>query len=107
MVSEYIGGMQILWLSIADEPSRESDRSFIEANSIALLSQGATAINVPSKHWLGNHSPEPEIRGSGLWNKQHVGSPYDRRFIDILEGYVQITVGKKPEATVSSALEST
>jgi hypothetical protein len=97
--------MQILWLGIADGPSRESGRSFIEANSIALLTYGTMVINVPSKSWLGNNSPEPEIRGSGLWNKQHVGRPYEGRFIDILENYVQITIRKKRETNVSLVTE--
>jgi hypothetical protein len=37
-VSEYLGRMQVLWLEIDNEPSPKSLRSYIERNSIALLS---------------------------------------------------------------------
>lgn len=36
-VSEVIGNMRVLWLEIPDEPSPDSDRSYLERNVIALL----------------------------------------------------------------------
>lgn len=96
-VSEYIGNMQILWLKISDEPSERSDRAFIEKNAIALLTLGMRPCDIPSQSWLGNFSPEPIIRRSGLWNLQHSGAHYDSRFIRALEEYVEITVGRRPD----------
>jgi len=90
LVSEFIRNrMQLLWLSV---PSA-SVRSYIEENSIAILSNETNPIDKPSIDWLGNHSPEVEIRLSGLWNVQHVRELYEPGFLDVLEKYVISTIG--------------
>jgi hypothetical protein len=54
-VSKLIGSMQFLWLAVDDEPGPNSQRGFIEQNSIALLSnlnkRNALKIDAPSEKW--------------------------------------------------------
>ncbi len=48
-VSQVIGNLPFLWLSIEDEPGPQSLRGFIERNTIALLSNyGKPSIDPPS-----------------------------------------------------------
>lgn len=94
-VSDHIRSMPILWLKIDDNPGPRSDRVFIERNSIGLLSRAEKSLDSPSTNWLGNWSPKEEIHKSGLWNLNHIGYKYDRNFLDTLEQYVEITLGKK------------
>jgi hypothetical protein len=61
----------------------------IEANAIGLLSNRDRApIDPPTPEWLGNFSPHPAIRASGLWNVQHVDERHDPVFLDLFERYV-------------------
>jgi len=76
-VSQYIGDMPFLWLSV---PER-SDRDSIERNSIALLSRRVGGLDIPSPGWLGHYAEREEIRGSGLWNVNHVDLRYDPGFL--------------------------
>lgn len=88
-VSKVIGAMRVLWLAIEDEPGAESDRGHIERNAIALLSNlGRTAIDPPSKGWLGYSCDRERVRKSGLWNSNHVDEPYDHAFLDTMEHLV-------------------
>lgn len=94
-VSAYIGNMPFLWLNVDDEPSKDSHRSFIERNAIALLAgeDGQSPADVPSSGWLGHHSTRDKIRLSGLWNLDYIGTPdkaihYDPAFIGVLRRYV-------------------
>lgn len=87
--------MQILWLQISDKPSVLSDRAFIEKNSIALLSSFIRKIDTASKVWLGNYNPHKSISGSSMWNVNYVEDDYDPRFLNILERFVNITIGKE------------
>jgi hypothetical protein len=90
LVSAYIGAMPFLWLAIDDEPSAKSERTYIERNSIALLSNYMKpAINPPSKHWIGNFCPTQSVRDSGLWNTNHVGESVDPQFIAKFSMFVQ------------------
>src|SRR5207302_379079 len=67
-VSRVIGDMSFLWLDIEDEAGPESQRGYIERNSIALLSNyNKPAIDPPSTCWLGSHSDRERVRRSGLW----------------------------------------
>lgn len=85
-VSRVIGEMPFLWLAIDDEPGPESLRGYIERNSIALLSNyGKGKIDPPSASWLGYHCDRERVRGSGLWNSNHVDETYDPAFLDGLE----------------------
>lgn len=87
-VSSYIGRMPFLWLEVDDEPSASSLRSYIEKNSIALLSNfGRSATEVldaTSENWLGHYSLREPVNRSGLWNNNYVDKPYDPTFIEVL-----------------------
>ncbi|SKA84684.1 hypothetical protein SAMN02745704_01802 [Paucidesulfovibrio gracilis DSM 16080] len=88
-VSNYIGKMPFLFIRIEDESSKESDRAFLEKNLIGLLSEFEKApIDPPSKTWLGNKSPKPEIGSSGLWNSNYIEFDYDPNFLNLLEHYI-------------------
>jgi hypothetical protein len=89
-VSEHIGAMSFLWLTVDDPPSATSDRGIIESGSIALLSNfGGSSTDLPTPAWLGHHSDRPTITGSGLWNVNHVHEIYDPAFLDVLAHHVQ------------------
>jgi hypothetical protein len=84
-VSNYIGEMPFLWLSVPDAPGPDSQRAYIEKNSIALLSNYCKPVDPPSKGWLGSSSDHESITKSGLWNINHVGEKYEPGFLDIVE----------------------
>lgn len=96
MVSSYIGNMNVLWLAIGDDASPSSDRAFIERNVIGLLVGKKGPVDPPSREWLGLYSPEQRICQSGLWNLDFLNYTYDPISLDILEEYVDITIGARP-----------
>ncbi|MBL8880674.1 MAG: hypothetical protein JNG88_16295 [Phycisphaerales bacterium] len=102
-VSEHIGAMRVLWLSIGDEPGPRSDRAYIERNAIGLLSRSMGGLDRPSPSWLGSHSPTEAIRNSGLWNVDFIDYGYDARFLDVLETYIGITIKREPPPSASIA----
>jgi len=83
-VSEYIGAMPLVWLDVSDEASPNSQRSFIERNSIALLSNAVSEIDAASPDWLGRHSSRLGVRNSGLWNNNHVLETCAPGFLSLL-----------------------
>jgi hypothetical protein len=87
-VSQYLRQSSLSYLPILDSSSPDSDRSYIEMNSIALLTGGGP-IDQQSKNWLGNFSPTHEIRKSGLWNVNYVGDGYDPNFLGVFDELVQ------------------
>jgi len=86
--------MPFLSLAVDDEPGTTSVRAYLERNSIGLLTSETPLIDPPSAEWLGNHSVEPLIRRSGLWNLNHVGALYDPAFLDVLDDYVTRTLAE-------------
>ena len=91
-VSLYIGAMPFVWLGVGDEPSRDSDRSFIEGNAIALLSGAVEpAPDPPSATWLGRAVDRPgdRVPRSGLWNQEHTETSYNPSFLEIMEAWVR------------------
>ena len=77
-VSSILGGMRLVVLEIEDEPGPTTLRGYIERNAIALLSNhGRAPIDAPSPDWLGGRSPRDRVRGSGLWNQEHVEGNHD------------------------------
>ena len=96
-VSAYIGAMSVLWLAIEDEASPSSDRAYIERNLIGMLVGKAGPADSPSLEWLGLYSPNERIRISGLWNLDFLDYTYSPDFIDVLDEYVLITTGKRPQ----------
>ncbi len=89
-VSEYLGRLPFLWLSVDDEPGPDSLRGFIERNTIALASSlHEPMIDPPSPSWLGLRSGRDRVRRSGLWNQRHVDESYEPRFLDMLEKAIE------------------
>lgn len=90
MVSSVIGTMPFLCLSIGDEPGAQSERGYIERNSIALLSNfQKEPLDPPSTHWLGRHCRSGKVRLSGLWNSNHVEEGYDPVFLEHLRAQIE------------------
>jgi len=88
-VSNYLGKMRFLYLSIKDEPGPASIRGFIERNSIALLSNyDKKPVDPPSANWLGYQCDRKKVRESGLWNQNHVDENYDPEFIKVLDNCI-------------------
>jgi hypothetical protein len=88
-VSEIIGNMRFLWLAIEDEPGPNSQRGYVERNSIALLSNyNKRALDPPSDTWLGHYSDRERVRTSGLWNQDHVEKTYEAEFLNTIERFV-------------------
>lgn len=86
-VSDYIGSLPLTWVTVDDEPSASSMRSFIERNALALLSAVGQEppLDRASALWLGASCPAPNVSGSGLWNQLHVSGDVDRNFLDVFE----------------------
>jgi hypothetical protein len=88
-VSEVIGNMRFLWLSIEDEPGPESRRRYVEKNLISLLSNyNKPPLDPPSTTWLGHFCNRERVRKSGLWNQNHVEETYNPTFLDDLDHLV-------------------
>jgi hypothetical protein len=87
-VSQYLKDLLVAYLPVVDAASADSDRSYIEKNSISLLTGGG-AIDVQSRRWLGNFSPTHQIRASGLWNVNYVGDSYDPGFLSVFEELIR------------------
>lgn len=86
LVSRVIRQMPFLWLAVEDSPGLESLRGYIERNAIALLSNWGKDPCDPASHsWLGNYCARERVKGSGLWNNNHVDEEYDPRFLVALE----------------------
>ncbi|MGR3914020.1 MAG: hypothetical protein OD918_05765 [Gammaproteobacteria bacterium] len=86
LVSGVIGGMSVLWLAVTDAPSPQSRRGSIERNAIALLSNyRKPPLDAPSRRWLGWDCDREKVRGSGLWNQNHVDEEYDPEFLNEME----------------------
>ncbi|MFC4247860.1 hypothetical protein ACFOZ7_13010 [Natribaculum luteum] len=91
-VSDYLRDLPFLWLNVDDEPSADSQRAYIEQNTIALLSNyQRDAVDARSDDWLGKHSRSEKIRKSGLWNVNHVDEDYDPAFLDDVSAAIENT----------------
>jgi hypothetical protein len=95
-VSRYLGELFVLLIAVPGLSDKSNDRAYLEQNLIALLSNRCKPLDPPSCEWLGLHSEKREIRKSGLWNVNHVEQPFDRNFLEVLDYYVAVTMGKKP-----------
>ena len=83
--------MPFLWLDLDDEPGPTSDRGLVERNAIGLLSASTSPAPDPaSAGWLGQFSDRARVRGSGLWNSNHVDESYVPSFLDTLDEYVRM-----------------
>jgi hypothetical protein len=105
-VSTTLGAMRLLWVDVPDEASSTSMRSYIERNSIALLSRFGLLSSSSPQRWLGRYSPEWKIAASGLWNLNHVFSKVDLGFIKVFESTVDYTVARQRAAQKSLVMHS-
>ena len=85
-VSDHLGKMTLLFVSVPDAPGSQSARGFIECNAIALLS---ACHDKPSAGWLGHCSSRVPVRQSGLWNSNHVGETPDPDFLPQFAAFVR------------------
>jgi hypothetical protein len=94
-VSQHIREMPFLWVEVEDPPGPQSQRAYIERNSIALLSNYGklgtpAAIDPPSPDWLGFHCASIKVCRSGFWNADHVAEQqWDNGFLNILQQKVK------------------
>jgi hypothetical protein len=89
-VSRHIGRMEVAWVDIPDDAGPDSERGYVERNTIALLSNAARSpVDPPTVDWLGNSCPRRLVRGSGLWNQNHVTEAYDPGFLDRFASLIQ------------------
>lgn len=102
-VSQHIGTMSVLWLDVEDPPGPASDRAYLERNLIGLLVGRTGPADPPSRGWLGLFSPDDRIRVSGLWNLDFLTYSYTPDFLAVLDEYVSITLGQKPQPKGSIA----
>ena len=58
---------------------------------IALLSTLTGSGEGASAEWLGHHAVAPKVRGSSLWNVNHVDETFDPDVLDVLQSYVRAT----------------
>jgi hypothetical protein len=84
-VSDRIGIMPFLWLSVPDR----ADRACVERNSIALTSRLSEGQDQPSARWLGRDAVRTEISQSGLWNVDHTRHHREAGFLDLLDQLIQ------------------
>ena len=89
LVSKEIGAIPFLWLSVDGAPGLDSQRGYVERNSIALLSNFIREpIDPPSANWLGRCCSQERVRRSGLWNSNHVDENCAPAFLDVLSALV-------------------
>lgn len=106
-MSDHIGRMPFLWLAVPDAPGKRSDRAYLEANAIGLLSSyQRMTIDSPSPVWLGRWADAPKVRESGLWNVDHVDHTYDPGFLDLLEARVSGTTGRRDPVSTGFRAQS-
>lgn len=89
-VSRYIGQMQVITISVSDDPGPSSLRGYIERNAIGLLSNfGRQPLDQSSGEWLGRFCPKLLVRESGLWNQNHVRESHISDFLDTLKNLLR------------------
>jgi hypothetical protein len=81
--------MPFLWLAAPTGTDGANQRGYIERNSIGLLSNPPGLQDPPSPTWLGHHAASLKVRGSGLWNVNHVEEDYDPEFLTLMRGLVE------------------
>ena len=81
--------MPFVWLAVPNRPAGDSDRGYLEKNTIALLSCRTGGLDRPSAGWLGHHAKSEKIRQSALWNSNHVDDHYNPDFLPVLANMVK------------------
>lgn len=93
-VSQIIGQFAVLWLDVDDASGPESERAYLERNTIGLLSRAGLLTPASRLAWLGRLSPDWRIAVSGLWNLNHVFRRIDNDFLDRLDAAIDRTIGQ-------------
>jgi hypothetical protein len=88
-VSGYLRNLPFLVVDVPGPSHSTNDRSYIERNTIALVSQQRRQHDITLSGWLGEHSPRHEIRRTGLWNLQHVNEWPQYTALDTLDDYIE------------------
>lgn len=96
VVSKYLAELYVVLIAVPGQSDKNNDRAYIEQNLISLFSNRCKPLDPPSSGWLGLSSIKSEIRKSGLWNVNHVEQAFDPNFLNVLDEYVSVTLGKKP-----------
>ncbi|WP_302083867.1 hypothetical protein [Salinibaculum rarum] len=92
LVSSYVRDLPFIIVAVPDATGQDSDRGYIESNTIGLLSNYADeAVDRRKDHWLGHDSHREEIADSGLWNVRHVGEEFDPGVVETLRAYTAET----------------
>ncbi len=102
-VSSYMRQLHVGWLSIPDDSSSKSDRAVLEASIIGFLSGKQAPLDPPSPDWLGLYSPKETIKSSGMWNLKAMHSNPQPGFLDMLEYFVDVTLGNYATPSKSMA----
>jgi hypothetical protein len=105
-VSKYLASLQVVALDINDEPSKISDRAYLEQNMIALLSGRAGPVEIADESWLGYHCRNKAVCKASLWNVDYTELDYDPIFLDVVEKYIAVTIGKTKPPDVPLAPKS-
>lgn len=92
LVSEYMSEMSVAYISIDDNPSKFSDRAYLEQNMIALVSGPRVPLDVANEDWLGFHCENRTVRSSSMWNVDYTNKDYDPRFLEVLERYIEFMI---------------
>jgi hypothetical protein len=89
-VSAHIARHVAVLVPIEDPEQGRTGRAVVEQGAIAVLSSPADEQGIPrpGPEWLGNWSPDPRIRNSGLWNVRNVGESPSPEFFAELAAYV-------------------
>jgi hypothetical protein len=91
-VSDYVGRMPFLFVSVDDAAGPASARGVIERNAIALLSNyERPSLDPPSATWLGLSSGRERVTRSGLWNNNHVDDECTPQFLATLAEAIRRT----------------
>ena len=93
-VSDHINELRLLWLTVQDDAGPASDRAYLERNLIGLISREGLLHCRGTANWLGLRSHDWRIAATGLWNLNHILTKPDPDFLDVLESYVEITLGR-------------
>jgi hypothetical protein len=90
-ISHMIARMPFLYLSVPDRSNGRANRSYIEKNAIALLSNyEKDCYYEKNSEWLGEFCSRELVSLSGLWNIRGVkDKEYNTFFLKLIEMYVR------------------
>jgi hypothetical protein len=91
-VSEYIRNLPMLVVDVPGDAGPNSDRAWLEANLIALVSQHRRRQpELRPSDSLTAESEAPTVWRTGLWNIDHTDSLFDPTAVEKLQSYADAT----------------